>query len=209
MFEAGALSKKLDKSNVCPLLFEIEPSDIEGPLVQFQAAKFDKDEVKRVVKMMNSLLADAALAPDVFDGVFEMWWPQLEWETVETLADEGTSRPTAVRSERQLLEEVLDLSRTISVALSREEPQRGLNPQLVIDLIEDYSTLASQMKGTGVFNAQRKLLLEMAEPMTSLILRLDASKVDLKALDGLLRKARTELKNASSFKEDPSSDVPF
>ena len=33
MFEAGALSKSLDKSRVCPMLFGVEPSDIKGPLV--------------------------------------------------------------------------------------------------------------------------------------------------------------------------------
>ena len=41
LFEAGALSK-LGKSRVCPILFGVDPIDIKGPLVQFQAAKFEK-----------------------------------------------------------------------------------------------------------------------------------------------------------------------
>jgi hypothetical protein len=36
MFEAGALSKKMDKSKVCPILFGVESTDIQGPLIQFQ-----------------------------------------------------------------------------------------------------------------------------------------------------------------------------
>src|SRR5690348_15249061 len=77
MFEAGALSKNIDKSKVCPILFGIDPADIQGPLVQFQAARFNKDEVKKVVRMINSELGDSALSSEVFENVFEMWWPKL------------------------------------------------------------------------------------------------------------------------------------
>jgi hypothetical protein len=52
MFEAGALSKTIEKSKVCPLLFGLKPADIKGPLVHFQAAKFEAEEIKRVVKMI-------------------------------------------------------------------------------------------------------------------------------------------------------------
>ena len=128
MFEAGALSKKLDKSNVCPFIFGIEASDIQGPLVQFQAAKFDKAEVKRVVKMMNGQLAEAALASDVLDSVFEMWWPRLAQDVSEILAKQGTAKPSAIRSERDLIEEVLDLTRVLSVTVTREKATKGLNP---------------------------------------------------------------------------------
>lgn len=36
LFEAGALSKSLDKSRVCPILFGISDADLTGPLKQFQ-----------------------------------------------------------------------------------------------------------------------------------------------------------------------------
>ena len=42
MFEAGALSKQLDSSRVCPVLFGVESADLEGPLVQFQASPFSE-----------------------------------------------------------------------------------------------------------------------------------------------------------------------
>src|SRR5579863_4546010 len=37
LFEAGALSKTLQNSRVCPLLFGLQPADVKGPLAQFQA----------------------------------------------------------------------------------------------------------------------------------------------------------------------------
>ena len=53
LFEAGALSKNLDKSKVCPLLYSLEPADVAFPLAQFQAAKFEKGEILRIVRIMN------------------------------------------------------------------------------------------------------------------------------------------------------------
>lgn len=114
MFEAGALSKNIDKSKVCPLLFGIEPSDIQGPLVQFQAAKFSKKETKRVIKMINSELGDAALSNDVLDSVFEMWWTKLE-ENIQAELKNPREKKEDIRSERDLLEEVLKLTREISI----------------------------------------------------------------------------------------------
>lgn len=46
MFEAGALSKSVEKSRLIPLLFGIGTADIKGPLIQFQAAPFSKEEKK-------------------------------------------------------------------------------------------------------------------------------------------------------------------
>ncbi|MPT22560.1 MAG: TIR domain-containing protein, partial [Starkeya sp.] len=37
MFEAGAVSKSIGPSHVCPILFDLDPTDITGPLSQFQA----------------------------------------------------------------------------------------------------------------------------------------------------------------------------
>src|SRR5690242_4353428 len=58
MFETNALAKKLEKSKVCPLLFDMELSDFYGPLAQFSAVKFDKVEIKRIVQMMNELVSE-------------------------------------------------------------------------------------------------------------------------------------------------------
>jgi hypothetical protein len=115
LFEAGALAKNLERSKVCPLLFGgMESTDVKGPLVQFQAAQFSKEEMKRVVKMMNGELAEADPPPDVLDSVFEMWWPKLEEEVARELKGGAESDDEARRSERDLLEEVLALTRRLA-----------------------------------------------------------------------------------------------
>ena len=128
MFEAGALSKNIDKSKVCPILFNVDPTDIQGPLIQFQAAKFSKNEIKKVVKMMNSELADSSLTSDVLDSVFEMWWPKLNERIDSELSKAITNGKTAdIRPERDILEEILTLTRDISIVKSkrREKDQES------------------------------------------------------------------------------------
>jgi len=48
LFEAGALAKTMQGSKVIPLLFNLEFSDISGPLAQFQAKKFDREGLAEV-----------------------------------------------------------------------------------------------------------------------------------------------------------------
>ena len=140
LFEAGALAKNLDRSKVCPLLFGgMEPTDVKGPLVQFQAAQFSKDEMKRVTKMINGELADAALAPHVLDDVFEMWWPKLEKLVAKELEGADASDEQGRRSERDLLEEVLALARRLA---SDRERQREFEHPVWDDLFESVPGLA-------------------------------------------------------------------
>lgn len=124
VFEAGALAKNLDRSKVCPILFGgMEPTDVKGPLVQFQAAQFIREDMKRVVKMINGELGDTALAGDVLDGVFDMWWPRLEAQVTEGLTDDAGADFGLRRSERELLEEVLALSRRIAESDRHRRPE--------------------------------------------------------------------------------------
>jgi hypothetical protein len=72
LFEAGALSKSLDKSKVCTVLFGIETTDLKGPLTIFQHTKFQKDDFRKLVKAINAAGGDAKLEDTVFEGVFDM-----------------------------------------------------------------------------------------------------------------------------------------
>ena len=141
MFEAGALSKNLEKSKVCPLLFGIEPSDIKGPLVQFQASKFSKKEMKKVIKMMNDELESTSLVPEVLDNVFEMWWPKLQ-EQIEKVVEKARNGDNSdLRSERDLLEEVLTLTRGLSIDRRKSGSKSSIHPKAIEDLIKTMESL--------------------------------------------------------------------
>jgi hypothetical protein len=82
LFEAGALSKTLPDTYVCPLLFDLRPSDIEGPLAQFQATVIDKEDLRHLTNTINQAQGPGGLLTrtDVLDKTFDLAWPELERE---------------------------------------------------------------------------------------------------------------------------------
>lgn len=75
-FEAGALSKSLEAARVCPVLLGLAATEVEGPLSQFQATVFERDDMKRLVVTLNDHLGDAGVAD--LDARFDQHWPDLE-----------------------------------------------------------------------------------------------------------------------------------
>jgi hypothetical protein len=75
-FEAGALSK-IAEARVVPILYEINPGDIQGPLGDFQAAVLtNKEEMRRVLASMNETLGDGASRN--WERTFDALWHQVE-----------------------------------------------------------------------------------------------------------------------------------
>lgn len=117
MFEAGAISKKVDQSLVCPILIGLDNSDIKGPLTQFQTTLFEKSDFRKLVYDLNKANTSNMLEDSVLHAVFEKFWPDLENRVKsileENLAKDGQDKD--IRSDRELLEEVLDLSRSLAI----------------------------------------------------------------------------------------------
>lgn len=169
LFEAGALAKNLDRSKVCPILFgSMEPTDVKGPLVQFQAASFSEAEMKRVVKMMNSELGDAALPIDVLDNVFDMWWPTLKEQVDKALEGGDESDEEARRPDRELLEEVLALTRRLS---SDRERRPDLDHPVWDDLFRSVLELARAARTKSSDEETTKAISRLARPLEYLTMR--------------------------------------
>jgi len=112
MFEAGALSKNVGSAHVCPILLDLKPTDLSGPLVQFQATQFSKDDMRRLVGAINDSMGEGCINEKTLDNIFEKWWPDLEQELRAILSEGASDEDTGeVRSDRDLLEEVLRLVR--------------------------------------------------------------------------------------------------
>jgi hypothetical protein len=71
MFEAGAISRTVEKARICPVLFDIEPTDVEGPLARFQATTFSEDEIFRLLTTINSNAGDGAVKPELLARAFK------------------------------------------------------------------------------------------------------------------------------------------
>lgn len=109
LFEAGALSKALAHSNVCPLLLDLVPSHLSGPLSQFQASEANKEGIERIVASLNKSLGDAGIAADDVHEIVEVWWPRLEQQIGEAFALKHDQ--SKKRSMEEILEEVVSNSR--------------------------------------------------------------------------------------------------
>lgn len=138
LFEAGALSKSIQQSHVCTLLFDLEPADIKGPLTSFQATKFLKEDFKKLVVTINASSGDLRLETPVMDQVFEMWWPKLEAEVSDILKNHRTEGKQVKRSERDILEELLDLTR---MTAARAQRPSQTSARAIMDLVDGLEEL--------------------------------------------------------------------
>ena len=134
MFEAGALSKNFGKSKVCTILFNIDSTEITGPLTSFQTTKFDKLDFKKLIKTINDTGGDAKLDSKVLDDVFEMWWPRLEERISEIIKGYKEAEHTEIRSEREILEEILELTRMYA----KHSPRKSNKGRYVIKILMEY-----------------------------------------------------------------------
>jgi hypothetical protein len=121
LFEAGALSKNFGKSNVCTILFNLDNADLTGPLTSFQATKFDKTDFKKLLTTINNTGGELKLETAVLNDVFEMWWPKLENKINDILKNQTSVTDSNVRTDRDLIEEILELSRVNA----KRMPRRG------------------------------------------------------------------------------------
>ena len=66
VFEAGALSKTIGQTMVCPLLFDLEPTQMTGPLTQFQAKVLDRTSVLSILNTLNTSMTAGKLTLERF-----------------------------------------------------------------------------------------------------------------------------------------------
>jgi hypothetical protein len=115
-FEAGAISCTVEQARVCPIVFGMKPTDVDGPLAQFQASRFTNEDIHRLVRTINdAATGDKKLLDSVVDSAFDMWWPRLEADVNTILKNAATPHaPQEMRSDRELMEETLSLIRSMN-----------------------------------------------------------------------------------------------
>lgn len=110
LFEAGALSKTLDKgTRVCTyLLAGLRPEGVERPLGEFQATKAEKEETLRMLKDINKSLG-YTITDATLSGVFEALWPKLH-QQLSTLPEPDADVPPERKLE-DMVGEILEFER--------------------------------------------------------------------------------------------------
>lgn len=162
LFEAGALSKAIDSSSVCPLLLGVEPTDVQGPLTQFQATRASFEDVKRLVETINRR-QPTPLPQAQFDTLFTILWPRLE-RTIAEIPPASMGPQDIRRTVPDILGEVLERVRALERQLVARESQHAL-------------TSLEPERETGAF-----AVAEIGKRQMSLDRRLDALRTKLQEL---------------------------
>ena len=123
MFEAGALSKVVGRTMVCPYLVDLEPADLKPPLGLFQARRSNREETFKLMETINGTLGEKSLQPDALRETFDVWWDRLAPKLTSAL----TPTPAAALPARKIedmMAEALELLR--AQERRANEPQTGV-----------------------------------------------------------------------------------
>lgn len=120
-FEAGALSKTIERSSaspfstaVSPFLFDLKSSDLEGPLTQFQYVVNERDDISKLTASINAKIEVNQLSAEKLTKSFERWWPDLA-QVLNKISSEQTAKPEPKKPARkpdEILDELLELARS-------------------------------------------------------------------------------------------------
>ena len=148
LFEVGALSKALETSWVCPILYGMEPTDVQGPLAQFQSTRTTKDDMRRLLSTVNRRL-DVPLSDQQLDTLHDLLWPQLA-EKLEALAKVAGAQRPPHRQTPELLSEMLTriraIERQLSISRGHDDSLRRRMLSSPFSSLERISRLRERMK---------------------------------------------------------------
>ena len=169
LFEAGALSKTTEATFVCPYLFNLEATELTGPLAVFQASSADRDGTKRLLRTINSVAGDTvSLSESQLEDTFDVWWPKLEPFLAQARNLRG-AEPQQVRTDRDMLKEVVELLRAMTRRQSTTDSQ-GSGPMLsggVLRSLEEAKSLLRLDKGVEI--SPQAIAVELAERLPDVL----------------------------------------
>jgi hypothetical protein len=110
-FEAGAISKSLNGgSRVYTFLHQMEHTDVNWPLSQFQHTKSEKEDIRKLLHSMHQVLneGEKRLNETKLNHIFDTMWLQLQEKLAAIpLAEEIIPE----RSEKDMIKEILETVR--------------------------------------------------------------------------------------------------
>lgn len=140
-FEAGALSHSVDQ-RVAPFLLGIEPTDIKGPLAQFQSTvEPTEPHVLRLMRSINGA-SEKPIDESRLERTVTRWWPELDarLQKIDVSMPAGSA---PAREEGDVLDEILSHLRALrheartAEARTAEQVERGRRRVAEVRLMEE------------------------------------------------------------------------
>jgi len=114
IFEVGALAQAFERAAICPYLIDLDPAELSGPLVMFQAIRAEREPTWILVRSIYQRIPeqDRRLSEQQLRVVFDRFWPDLQRALEQIPTD--VVNPAPARSDRALLQEVLETVRGLT-----------------------------------------------------------------------------------------------
>ncbi|WP_221090610.1 toll/interleukin-1 receptor domain-containing protein [Deinococcus aquaedulcis] len=108
-FEAGAISNTIGRAKLAPLLFGLKISELSGPLSQFHAKTFGKEDIYSLLDSIN-ISSERPLPESRLRAIFESLWPNL----ISAINDLPSmiTRPSPKTTDNKI-DEIMDYVKTI------------------------------------------------------------------------------------------------
>jgi hypothetical protein len=130
LFEAGALSKGLTKSRVCPLLIDLSTKNLEPPLSLLNLTLPQKKEMLKLVESINAADPKNALNDSHLKKAFEQQWKNFEEKSEKIRQEHKTKSKATPRSDSEIIAEVLENTRAIRRAMEESKETIGFSSGL-------------------------------------------------------------------------------
>jgi hypothetical protein len=134
-FEAGALSKTIEKSYVIPYLIGMQLSELEQPLKQFQSIEANEEDTWKLIETIHRASGDKTRTINDLEEAFKMWWPKLseQIEDVKGMKILENKEPTLPTTSdiQNSLDKVLTLLESLSSRFTKLESERFLPDQTI------------------------------------------------------------------------------
>lgn len=149
LFEAGALSKSMQDSKVIPLLFDLELSELNGPLAQFQAIKADQVGILNIVKAINAVAENKA-TDNTIETLVPGMWPTFA-ASLAAIPDKAAAGKRS-RPQGQILEDLVGQVRGLTAQMRHFDPEilerepryvprrfREFDPHFLLEMVHNAS----------------------------------------------------------------------
>ncbi|MBY0239658.1 MAG: toll/interleukin-1 receptor domain-containing protein [Burkholderiaceae bacterium] len=161
LFEAGAVSKDSRNGKVCPLLFGVESTQLAGPLLQFQATPYSRDEVFKFMKAVNAETNDP-LNEVQLARAFDRCWEELDDKVQAVLSAEVRDQRPPQRTLADMVEETLGIVRNMSLNPNPASDDDSLNHwfvlfQSTLEYSRDTLQIAENADQSAVLDQLRRL----------------------------------------------------
>lgn len=189
MFEAGALSKSMLDSKVVPLLFNLELSDLTGPLSQFQANKLDQAGILSTIRSIN-MVSDKKTPEQTVEQLVPALWGNLE-SKIAALPDKDDAEKH-LRPQAEILEELVAQVRGLGSKINDFQPDSSDREEK--GRLYTFREIDTRVIEEILFSVREERL-----GLTALLVIAGIAREQMPWLSELLIDGHSRLRNAQSF----------